>query len=316
MSSLTEIFIQKAINKHGDLYDYSRVNYVKAKVKVSIICQIHGEFLQTPNNHLSGNRCPMCRGRFPANSNAKHENALAAARRAHGDKYNYELVDFSTVPHGKVLITCKIHGPFEQLWGNHVGKHNQNGCPTCAKENRIIKQRLNLADFISKAIAVHDTRYDYSQCQYLGAHRKVDIICPDHGVFQCTPVNHWSNSVGCSKCLHSNPNRGETKIAKWLDAHCIRYTFQKSYPDLYWKSSQGRLKYDFWLPDFNTLIEFDGEHHFLPISWNKSIDGQTRLAEQQTKDTLKTKYAEEHGITLVRIRYDQDIDIILASRFL
>ena len=56
----TESFIKKAHLVHGDRYDYSKVNYVGAKTKVVIICKEHGEFLQTPNNHLRGKGCPQC----------------------------------------------------------------------------------------------------------------------------------------------------------------------------------------------------------------------------------------------------------------
>ena len=56
----TEEFIAKAKAVHGDKYDYSKVEYVKSKEKVTIICLEHGEFLQTPQKHLFGQGCPIC----------------------------------------------------------------------------------------------------------------------------------------------------------------------------------------------------------------------------------------------------------------
>lgn len=53
-------YIEKAIKVHGDKYDYSKVEYVNAKVKICIICPIHGEFWQAPFNHLRGDDCPKC----------------------------------------------------------------------------------------------------------------------------------------------------------------------------------------------------------------------------------------------------------------
>ena len=58
--SNTDEFIIKAKKVHGNKYDYSKVNYVKAKEKVCIICPVHGEFYQTPCHHLIGNGCPKC----------------------------------------------------------------------------------------------------------------------------------------------------------------------------------------------------------------------------------------------------------------
>ena len=56
----TEEFIAKAEQIHGARYTYSKVNYIDAKTKVIIICPIHGDFEQTPNNHLSGKGCKNC----------------------------------------------------------------------------------------------------------------------------------------------------------------------------------------------------------------------------------------------------------------
>lgn len=59
-SDTTESFIQKAIQVHGNKYDYSKVNYIKSQEKVTIICTEHGEFRQRPNDHLQGKGCPKC----------------------------------------------------------------------------------------------------------------------------------------------------------------------------------------------------------------------------------------------------------------
>ena len=58
--SNTEKFIEESIKVHGDKYDYSQVNYIKNSENVIIICKIHGEFLQQPNNHIVGSGCKKC----------------------------------------------------------------------------------------------------------------------------------------------------------------------------------------------------------------------------------------------------------------
>jgi len=57
----TEEFIVKAKIIHGDRYDYSKVEYKGCFEKICIICPKHGEFWQTPNSHLNGQGCPICR---------------------------------------------------------------------------------------------------------------------------------------------------------------------------------------------------------------------------------------------------------------
>ena len=58
----TEEFIEKAKKIHGDKYDYSITDYRDSHTKITIICPIHGEFEQTPTNHLAGYGCPTCSG--------------------------------------------------------------------------------------------------------------------------------------------------------------------------------------------------------------------------------------------------------------
>ena len=53
-------FIEKAKNRHGDKYDYSKVEYINSTTKVCIICKEHGEFWQTPHGHVRGQGCPKC----------------------------------------------------------------------------------------------------------------------------------------------------------------------------------------------------------------------------------------------------------------
>ena len=56
-------FIREAQSIHHNRYDYSKVEYTNNKTKVCIVCPEHGEFWQTPNNHLNGNGCPLCKNR-------------------------------------------------------------------------------------------------------------------------------------------------------------------------------------------------------------------------------------------------------------
>jgi hypothetical protein len=67
----TKEFIINSIKIHGDKYDYSKVNYLGNKIKVSIICKIHGEFLQTPNDHIGKHGCRKCSEENTLNYNLK-----------------------------------------------------------------------------------------------------------------------------------------------------------------------------------------------------------------------------------------------------
>lgn len=299
--------IAKFQKVHGDKFDYSKVVYLTANTKVIVGCKIHGDFLVTPNNHLYGNGCPKCAGRgFTLTE--KLENFVKDGHRIHNNKYDYSLVNITDK---KLTIICPIHGEFQQLRRAHI--INGSGCPKCGKMSAAAKTKLTKEEFIKKSNETHGSRYTYDNVVYNGAHRKVNVTCPDHGDFSITPANHWSNGVGCPSCFNSNPSKGEVKIYNWLTEHNVLFEFQKSFPDLYYKSKNGRLKYDFYIPDQNLLIEFDGEYHYSPISFSKSISGADQLLLTQTRDRLKTEYAKNNGYKLLRIRFDDDILSVLTE---
>jgi hypothetical protein len=304
----TEEVVQKFKRQHGDRFDYSRVEYTNAKTKVIVICKIHGEFLITPNNHISGYGCAKCSGRGFTPSE-KLQNFLKQAAEIHGDKYTYDKVDILAT---KLCITCPTHGDFLQSKLNHIT--GKNGCPECAKKQRGLANRLTLEEFITKARKTHGAKYSYDNAVYTGAHNKLLVTCKSHGDFKITPVNHWSNDVGCPSCFSTKSSIGEQTIRDWLIDNNISYECQKTFNDLYHLKKNAKLKYDFFLPKLNTLIEYDGEYHYKPISYSSGIKPEEQLAVTQARDKLKTEYAARNGIYLLRIRFDDDIISILGAK--
>ncbi len=122
----TEEFINKANKVHNGKYDYSKVEYVNAKTKICIICPEHGEFWQTPNNHLSGKGCALC-----ANENKLHlynksnDKFISEAQMIHNGKYDYSKVEYVNAK-TKICIICPEHGEFWQTPHNHL---QGQGCP-------------------------------------------------------------------------------------------------------------------------------------------------------------------------------------------
>lgn len=186
-----EKFILKARERHGDKYDYSKVEYVNSITKVCIICPEHGEFWQEPAAHVRGNSCPKCanlnRGSY---KRWDKDEFVYRALLVHGTKYTYEKVKYVN-NNTKVEITCPIHGSFWQLPSAHV--LNGQGCPKCAGKGR------SFDELISEFREVHGDKYDYSKVDFTKIHDKVCIICPEHGEFWQTPSKHL-NGQGCPKC--------------------------------------------------------------------------------------------------------------------
>lgn len=303
----TEIVVAEFVAKHGDRYDYSQVQYVTAKTKVVVICKDHGKFQVTPNNHKSGYGCPKCSGRYD-NIAERQDMIVKKAIKIHGDRYDYSQVDLTGSD--KMDIICSEHGLFSQSIIAHIT--NKSGCPQCGREAASKKKRLSKKEFIRKSIEVHGNRYNYSEVIYKGAHVPVTIICPEHGNFDVTPANHWSNQVMCLSCRNKYGSKAELFIKDWLDTHGVKYKREHTYPDLL-SPLGNKLRYDFWLSEYNILIEYDGEQHSRPLSYSTDRDPNVIFEYIRTHDEIKTAYAERNAITLFRISFDDDIDLALQK---
>jgi hypothetical protein len=126
-----EEFIKKAREIHGSKFDYSKVKYVTARVKVEIICPIHGSFWQAPYTHLSCKGCKKCsNAKLFDERKADISHFLKKAREKHGDTYDYCLVKYVNA-RTRVDIVCKTHGVFSALPYVHwdTGGH----CPDCVE---------------------------------------------------------------------------------------------------------------------------------------------------------------------------------------
>ena len=210
-------FVAKAVLRHCDKYDYSKVNYVNNSVKVCIVCPVHGEFWQTPANHLHGQGCPKCRGKGYTT-----EEMIRRFKGVHGDKYDYSKVEFVRTDF-KVCIVCPIHGEFWQEPRLHL---MGMGCKYCAGKE------MTTEEFIRRAKSIHGNKYDYSKVEYKNSKDKVCIVCPVHGEFWQTPGNHLNGKNGCPTCGHiSAHNKTCSNINDFLrkaySVHGGRYDYSK-----------------------------------------------------------------------------------------
>jgi very-short-patch-repair endonuclease len=174
------------------------------------------------------------------------------------------------------------------------------GCPGCGRWSL-----LNTKIFIERSIEKHGKKFDYSQVEYINARTKVKIICPKHGVFEQTPQSHLSGN-GCPTCLES---KGEKKISLFLDSNKIKFIREKSFEKC---RDKNPLLFDFFLPDFNTCIEFDGKQHYQPIAY---FGGEAVFEKTKKSDAIKANFCKKEGISLIRISSykGHDIESVLKN---
>lgn len=140
----TEEFITAARKIHGDRYDYSKFIYQKINVKEIIICPIHGEFLQSPANHLQGNGCRKCKYKNQSISQPKTlVKFINEAKQTHSDRYDYTKSIYINA-NTKIKITCPKHGEFDQTPNHHI---HGDGCPVCNKTTSI--REIKFLDYLN-----------------------------------------------------------------------------------------------------------------------------------------------------------------------
>ena len=236
----TREFIRKARLAHGNenIYEYNFVKYTKSCEKICIYCKIHGEFWQTPNDHLAGKGCPHCGNIKRIKSLTWNTNDfILKSSTLHNNYYDYSKVEYKK-NHEKVCIICPKHGEFWQTPAHHLQGH---GCPECGKDiaasiprhggytNNSLENNSQI--FISKANILYNNYYDYSKVCYKGTFEKVCIICPKHGEFWQTPGNHLRKH-GCPECGKETVSRKmtcdtEEFLNKCHEVHGDTYDYSK-----------------------------------------------------------------------------------------
>lgn len=250
----TEIFIERANKTHNNFYVYSKVEYINTWTKVTIICPIHGEFKMTPNKHMNGQGCPICRYIKSANGRRRPiEEVIEKANKTHNYQYDYSLITEYKNDRIKYPIICKEHGVFYQTMNNHICF--AEGCPICGRIRSDNMRKYSQEEWIEKAKEAHNNRYDYSKVIYKGSDTKVTIICPIHGEFEQLPTNHLYGH-GCPNCKQS---KLETEIEDFLIENNILFEKQKKFE---WLKHKRNLYLDFYLPQYNVAIECQGKQHF------------------------------------------------------
>lgn len=284
-------FIERAIKTHGNKYDYALTYYETPHKKVIIICPEHGPFEQTPDSHVRNHGCPKCNGGIKLTLT----DFITKANKKHNNKYAYNLVTFNKT-NEPIKIGCPEHGVFKQTVSNHLFGY---GCQICGTNKRINSRHKTTEYFKDKAIIVHGLFYDYSNVVYVKTNKKVKIICPKHGEFLQTPNDHISNKNGCPIC---NESKGEREIRQWLLDNKIVFIQQYKFDEC---RDIRPLPFDFYLPDYNTCIEYDGEQHFKSV--NIFTNKNNSLEKIKNRDKIKTLYCDNKNgrPNLIRIKYNE-----------
>lgn len=194
-----DAFVEKANKIYNNKYTYVRESYIKSTENCTIICPIHGEFYKRPGSHTNQKQgCPSCSEELKLN----HHNL-----KWYTDDINTLIKDkpFIYLPEKefvfkktKLKFYCNLHREFTRTIKDiEEGK----GCKDCDKILYQEKQLLkNKNEFITKAVNLHDNKYDYSAIDYKGAFEIIQIYCNTcKDYFPQKPREHLQGH-GCQIC--------------------------------------------------------------------------------------------------------------------
>lgn len=283
--------VYKLLEIHNSKYKYiiEKETYYSTD-KIKIIDNLTNDiFYYRVDRHLSG----MKPNKVTLNY------FLIKSNEVHNSKYDYSLVNFNSIS-DKVDIICKEHGVFKQRVSNHMNL--KDGCPKCAGVGK-----WNTDLLVSEFKKIHKDKFDYSKVLFENVDKKVEIICKEHGSFYQNIYKHL-NGQGCRFC--ESPSKGEDYIKMWLDDLKINYIRQHSFETCKYVN---KLSFDFYLPDYNSCIEFDGKQHFKPVEY---FGGDEGFKLNKKRDSIKNKWCLDNNVGLIRIKYNEvnKIKYILKER--
>lgn len=285
--------------KNGDLTPYDVMPNSHREVWWQCSKNPKHEWRTTIHNRNYGRNCPFCRGYF-----SSEDYNLSVVNPKLASEWNFDKNDRNPeeyVPNSNEIVWWKCsknHEWKESISNRSKGNHN---CPYCS--GRKPSQEYNL--LIINPELCKEWNYNKNK-------EKPEEYTPNSNKkvwWECKKCDHvWEASIinrnkgkGCPKC---NKSLGEKKIKELLDFNYIFYEQQKKFNNLI-GINNGKLSYDFYLPQYNLLIEFQGEQHVKPVNFNGAgkKSAKEKFEKQKEHDKRKKEYAQSNNIKLLEIWY-------------
>ena len=258
------------------VYKTKRVNR-----KRYYICDIHGDVL-IGNNRKTHQGCPTCNiEAYKAKLLIIRNNKLIAA----------------------LLKIKKTKLAFTGTTTTILHKHYSNPIPS--RKSQTFKKPYIPYDELKKLVNTLGitSSWEYRKWRKRSCHEEDTPCNPDRIYFEWISYYDFFNTN-----KHDKMSAGEKKIYTYLQRNNIEFVWQKKFEDC---RNIYMLPFDFYLPKYNLLVEFDGQQHYKVGNFSKSIEINRQKFEQLKKnDAIKTKYCKDNNINLLRLNYDDLINNI------
>ncbi len=221
----------------------------------------------------------------------------------------YRYIVINIIEKSRATVKCSKHKTEYNTDKTSFKNHPYGGCKECSLENKKPSYSMSFLQFKEEALKLHP-EYIYTEKinkeHIKSKSGKVIITCKEHGDFNSTYINHIKNKAGyCPDCKSLKSNN-EIIIENYLKEHDLEYFYNKEFQDC---KRVFKLKFDFYLPNSNLIIEYDGEQHFKHVSKFGSLK---KFKISQERDQIKNKFAKSEGINLLRIHYSLKVEEYLS----
>lgn len=308
-------FIEKLRSVYGDDFDYSEVNYVNNRTTIRLRCKKHGDaFERLPSNLLKGWGCPSCnkeQGKTWANTVActydpqlrsvrwTTKRFIAESKTRFGDGvFDYSQCVYENNDTPVTLINKQSGKVFSVLPYEHLRHDEYYDGERRYYQGTTDAEKIH---YIVKRIRENVNHKVYVPMQHIEDSRKtIKCICPVHGVFY-TNLARIYNGVCCPECQKpAGESIGERNIRKYLTSKGIVFLQEYRIEDKGYFENFARV--DFYLPEHNIFIEFQGEQHY-GIGNEELSHGRKTFKEQKKRDDSLRKYAFDKRIELIEVPF-------------
>ena len=278
--------------------------YIGSKTKIECRClKCTTTFYPTPNSLLRGHGCPVCKAEAMIKIRTTNSEFL---ERLNVVNQNVEVLSDYVTSTQKIWCRCKSCGDKFEITPKSLLRGQ--GCVKCGHKRAGMKAIKEHDVFVAQMAEVNSDIIIKSH--YCKSKEKITAECVRCGCVWKTTPNALLNEKGCPQC-GTYLSKGEEKCSKYFDSHNVEYVKQKIFDDLV--GSKGKpLRFDFFLPKYNVLIEYQGEQHERAVDF---FGGQEKFEIQVYYDNLKRNFAKEHRYKLLEISFRDynNIDIILDN---
>ena len=282
-----EEFVNELKEKKSNIKVIGKYQTAKDKIECKcLVCNTH--WLATPNKLLLGRGCPTCGEKKCRNSKRiKQDDFINRLKEVNP---NITPLETYTTLKTKMLFRCNIcNNEWQTLPSVVLYGHT---CPKCSHKQGGDKWRKSKETFVKEMFNINPDIEIIGE--YINDSTKIECLCKICNTKWETIPNNLLHNSGCPKCKSS---KGENKIDNYLSNKNIRFDRQYKFENCKIKRT---LPFDFYLPDYNTCIEYDGELHYKSVDY---FGGDIALKNTKFRDEIKTQYCKDNNIKLIRIPY-------------